>query len=313
MSIPVNAPSPPTSAFPPVTLIYNNKQPPLALLALTSLINVPTTATPSPLTLQPTPSNAPPVLSFTAPPTVLTGTPFLLRYFARVLAVSPHLSTAPSITQSLLPSDPLLYVQVEWLLALTPQLQVKDTLSRYAGELDAHLKFRTWLVGHTVTLADLAVFDALQSNLRWQAFSKPGATGLGLQHISGYPSLQRWYQHLLSLPFMSHALSVKSTTDTELAKQRLIHSQTGSFDVDLGDTSHVVTRFPPEPSGFLHIGHASTHSPNHSIPAFPRPYQTFRLALTFHCPVPVCADGRGCAVERHDRQEVQRAHDTPLR
>jgi len=260
MSVPVNAPSPPTTAFPPVTLMYNSKQPPLALLALTSLINVPNNATPSPLTLQPT-SAVPPTLSFTAPPTIITGSPFVLRYFARILTASPHLSTSPSITQSLLPSDPLLSVQVDWLLTLTPQLAVKDTLSKYAAELDAHLKFRTWLVGPTLTLADLAVFDALQSNQRWSAFSKAGAADGGLQHIGGYPSLQRWYLHLLALPFMSHALSVKSTTDSELAKQRLIHSQTGSFDVDLGDTSHVVTRFPPEPSGYLHIGHASTLPP----------------------------------------------------
>ena len=259
MSVPVNTPSPPTNSFPPVTLIYNSKQPPLALLALTSLISVPANSVASPLTLQPS-SNVPPTLTFTAPPTVLTGSPFVLRYFARILTASPHLSTSPSITQPLLPSDPLLSVQVDWLLTLTPQLQVKDTLGRYAAELDAHLKFRTWLVGATLTLADLAVFDALQANQRWQAFSKSGVSDAGLQHISGYPSLQRWYLHLLSLPFMSTALSVKSTVDSELAKQRLIHSQTGSFDVDLGDTSHVVTRFPPEPSGYLHIGHASTPS-----------------------------------------------------
>ena len=287
MSVPVNAASPPTTAFPPVTLIYNSKQPPLALLALTSLVNIPPTTTPSPLTLQPTTTNSPPVLSFTAPPTLLTGTPFLLRYFARVLSASPHLSFAPSVTQSLLPSDPLLHVQVDWLLALTTQLQVKDTLSKYAGELDAHLKFRTWLVGQSLTLADLAVFDALQGNQRWQAFSKPGATAAGTQHISGYPSLQRWYLHLLSLPFMSHAVNMKSTTDSELAKQRLIHSQTGSFDVDLGDTSHVVTRFPPEPSGYLHIGHASmqplTHSHTSCIGVLLQ-YKTLRcLTFSFRC------------------------------
>ena len=274
MSVPVNAPQPSTNAFPPVTLMYSSKQPPLALLALTSLISVPpaSTSTASPLTLQPT-SNVPPTLSFTAPPTVVTGSPFVLRYFARILTASPHLSTSPSITQSLLPSDPLLSVQVDWLLALQPQLLVKDTLGKYAGELDAHLKFRTWLVGLTLTLADLAVFDGLQANQRWAAFSKAGVADAGLQHISGYPSLQRWYLHLLELPFMSSAISVKSTVDSELAKQRLLHSQSGSFDVDLGDTSNVVTRFPPEPSGYLHIGHASTttwhtiaciHIPHHN-------------------------------------------------
>ena len=272
MSIPVNPPDTPTNEFPAVQLSYNSRQPPIGLLALVHLITPPSSSPSSSLTLTPAPSAKEPTLAFTAPPTVLQGSPFLLRYFARVLSASPHLSSSPSLSSHLYGDHPLHSTLVDHLLTLSPLLSHKDTLTSYTEPLDAHLTHRTFLVSHHLTIADLAVLDALQSNPRWPAFTKAPPTTPATSStpsLHSYPALHRWYTHLLSLPFLTSSLTLKSSLDEQKAQAKLAQSSTGSFDIDLGDTTHVVTRFPPEPSGYLHIGHAKYTYAHHTRTSLP--------------------------------------------
>ena len=67
--------------------------------------------------------------------------------------------------------------------------------------LDARLSTRNWLVGETVSAADIAIFPLIQLILR--AASKDAAKAFNLQWLpltSYYPNLARWAEHIEALP-----------------------------------------------------------------------------------------------------------------
>ncbi|TPX41845.1 glutamate---tRNA ligase [Synchytrium endobioticum] len=130
----------------------------------------------------------------------------------------------------------------------------RDTLSSTAfndmtsalEELNHHLKLRSFIVGYHLTLADYAVWGALKSSTVYLGLFKGNKVG---------PYLTRWYEHVSSVPAVAQALvsleKAKSGKSSKLGQQ-------GNLDLDLigAEEGNVVTRFPPEPSGYLHIGHA---------------------------------------------------------
>ncbi|KAF2405284.1 putative Glutamyl-tRNA synthetase, cytoplasmic [Trichodelitschia bisporula] len=135
----------------------------------------------------------------------------------------------------------------EWIERAT-QFSVKDRKALEAAftELDAHLTLRSYIVGYSLTDADVAVWKAIRENHLAYSFIKQGL----LVNVS------RWFRYIeetnptvTSLPQMP----AKSKAATEEKKKE----ESGNFEIGLEDTSKgVVTRFPPEPSGYLHIGHA---------------------------------------------------------
>ncbi|XP_047435934.1 bifunctional glutamate/proline--tRNA ligase isoform X2 [Mugil cephalus] len=134
-----------------------------------------------------------------------------------------------------------------WLEFSARRLCDQPGLTVALGELDKVLSLRTFLVGHAITLADLSVWAALKGHDEWPSQSK------SFSHVS------RWFFFLSSqVPFTAvcnkyaskRAPLNKSNSDDK-------KKDVGKFvELPGAEMGKVVVRFPPEASGYLHIGHA---------------------------------------------------------
>ncbi|KAF4516851.1 hypothetical protein B566_EDAN006246 [Ephemera danica] len=140
-----------------------------------------------------------------------------------------------------------------WLTFSQGAITSKNGFAAAVKSLDEALGMTTYLVGHTITIADFCVWGELFYNAEWEATVKKGAA----------PNVTRWFDLIKSLP------SVKEVVPTLPAKMQQRASSVGRGEqsqgrkdegkfVDLpgAEMGKVVVRFPPEASGFLHIGHA---------------------------------------------------------
>ena len=130
-----------------------------------------------------------------------------------------------------------------------------------SAALNTFLSSRTYLAGHEISIADLAAWQRLTSNSQ----SRRARTL--------YAHLDRWCKNIEIIPLVAETFD--SYADVKAKKKKTAHEKSKNVKGDAGDPfaialpnavdGKVVTRFPPEPSGYLHIGHAKAALLNQEI------------------------------------------------
>ncbi|OLY80610.1 putative glutamate-tRNA ligase, cytoplasmic [Smittium mucronatum] len=121
--------------------------------------------------------------------------------------------------------------------------------------LESHLFMRSYFTGYAPSLSDYAIWASLRASAIFQKNLKSNS-------LKNCINLTRWYNHISTLPIPFAVLaSYDSAVTLEKPKDQ------GSFELGLKNLVYgeVCTRFPPEPSGYLHIGHAKAALLNQHI------------------------------------------------
>jgi glutamyl-tRNA synthetase len=122
-----------------------------------------------------------------------------------------------------------------------------------AMTLEHALQDRTYLVGHSLSLADICLFAAL-------GFPSQHKDRLSVLNAIVNPTAQRWINMVASCPAVMEATQLAMGIAYEEAifdeNDKLEPLAEGMNLLQGAVPGKVVTRFPPEPSGYLHIGHA---------------------------------------------------------
>lgn len=156
-------------------------------------------------------------------------------------------SLAPSISETAKESS-------SWVTFALEKLANKNfkALATDLETLDSHLNFRSFIVGHSLSLADIAVWGVLRANAVMGSVLKNEV----------YINISRWYNFIGADPRFDVAEKttkaineMRKSAKASKGEKKETHKANFAINLPNAKMGQVVTRFPPEPSGYLHIGH----------------------------------------------------------
>ncbi|XP_071491783.1 bifunctional glutamate/proline--tRNA ligase-like [Diadema antillarum] len=135
-----------------------------------------------------------------------------------------------------------------WLDFSNIRLGSSSDFNQAVSYLDKILGPRTFLVGHELTIADLAVWGALKGSSTWAKLVSQG---------KALPNVQRWFSFLAAQEQFQKVIAALPAASTQEGSDKGKKKDVGGYvELPGAEMGKVVVRFPPEASGFLHIGHA---------------------------------------------------------
>lgn len=169
---------------------------------------------------------------------VFTDVNSILRYLARI-----------ATTSGLYGTNLMEHTEIDhWLEFSATKLSSCDVLTSAISELNHCLSLRTYLVGNSLTLADLCVWATLKGNAAWQEHLKQNKTLVHVKRWFGFLEAQQAFRSVGT----KWDVSANKATVAPDKKQDV-----GKFvELPGAEMGKVTVRFPPEASGYLHIGHA---------------------------------------------------------
>ncbi|XP_042645582.1 bifunctional glutamate/proline--tRNA ligase isoform X5 [Tyto alba] len=162
----------------------------------------------------------------------------IARYLARVAG-----------SAGLYGSNLLEHTEVDhWLEFSATKLSTASQFLSAVQELNHCLSLRTYLVGNSLSLADLCVWAVLKDNNIWQEQIQQNKAPVHAKRWYGFLEVQRAFQSV-GAKWASGTPNVKMATEKK--------ADVGKFvELPGAEMGKVIVRFPPEASGYLHIGHA---------------------------------------------------------
>ncbi|KFP56724.1 Bifunctional glutamate/proline--tRNA ligase, partial [Cathartes aura] len=162
----------------------------------------------------------------------------IARYLARV-----------SGSAGLYGSNLLEHTEIDhWLEFSATKLSTASQFLSAVQELNHCLSLRTYLVGNSLSLADLCVWAVLKDNNIWQEQLQQNKAPVHAKRWYGFLEVQRAFQSV-GAKWACGTPKVKMATEKK--------ADVGKFvELPGAEMGKVIVRFPPEASGYLHIGHA---------------------------------------------------------
>ncbi|XP_068532131.1 bifunctional glutamate/proline--tRNA ligase isoform X4 [Anas acuta] len=168
--------------------------------------------------------------------------------FTDVNSIARYLARAAS-SAGLYGSNLLEHTEVDhWLEFSATKLSTASQFLSAVQELNHCLSLRTYLVGNSLSLADLCVWAVLKDNNIWQEQLQKNEAPIHVKRWYGFLEVQQTFQSV-------GAKWVSSTPKIKMATEK--KADVGKFvELPGAEMGKVIVRFPPEASGYLHIGHA---------------------------------------------------------
>ncbi|GAB4848232.1 hypothetical protein Ancab_002899 [Ancistrocladus abbreviatus] len=238
-----------------IKLLFASENPPLAVIAAAKVADIPLSTDSS---LE---SGSVPHFAFSNG-LKLHGTYVLLRYVGRIAS-----------SLNFYGKDAFESGQIDEWLDYIPIFSSGSEFEAGCSYVDSYLLKETFLVGHNLSIADVALWSALAgTGQRWESLRKS----------KKYQNLMRWYNSITSehssvlnavltmyvgkrglgkpnaVKVKEQDFQIQSTIANGETNEKAITVGRATSEIDLPDAEvgKVCLRFAPEPSGYLHIGHS---------------------------------------------------------